>query len=572
MEPISEDSHREESVPIDGGPGWRVYNQWKKPIITDNLTFVKLYSVRSLAHVTSLPELRWRSRAFNLFTHSFNFLLRAPLLTSFAKMTFSVRSLAAIAALVSAVSAQSVVGSPYGFASGVTGGGDAEASTPSSAEELAEWLSDDTPRTIVIDQEYDFTGTTATGAGCSRISCSPENGGQLFLGDLSCGGDDNVAIDSIEYDVAGTEPLIVGSNKSIIGNGQGVLIGKGLRLEKGSSNVIIQGVEITNLNPSIVWGGDAIDFQGENDGVWVDHCKVSLIGRMFVVTHYDGSRITLSNNEFDGVTDTSASCNGNHYWTMMFYGEGDQITLDKNYFHDVAGRAPKLGEDGTSATFQASNNYFQNMKGHAFDAYRGSVAILEGNVFESVDQPMTDAATEVSTIFNTADDSAAALCESYIGRACAVNSVDSSSGDYPAMSETSALETWADLTDFLVEPIDAGEVASYVSSNAGPGNLGASETTDPAPVEESDEDVEIVDEDEEAEAPAETPEAVPEDDSDEDAGSVEVAQQYAQCGGNSYSGPKACADGTSCVVQNEWYSQCLSSAARRKMKRSVHRA
>ena len=33
---------------------------------------------------------------------------------------------------------------------------------------------------------------------------------------------------------------------------------------------------------------------------------------MFVVTHYDGSRITISNNEFDGVTDTSASCNGTH--------------------------------------------------------------------------------------------------------------------------------------------------------------------------------------------------------------------------------------------------------------------
>lgn len=491
-------------------------------------------------------------------------------------MAFSLRSLAAVAAMASTVTAQSVVGSPYGFASGVTGGGDAEAVAPSSVEELAEWLSDDTPRTILIDQEYDFTGTTATDAGCSRISCSPENGGQLFLGDLSCGGDDNVAIDSIEYDVAGTEPLIVGSNKSIIGNGQGVLNGKGLRLDKGSSNVIIQGIEITNLNPGIVWGGDAIDFQGLNDGVWVDHCKVSLIGRMFVVTHYDGSRITLSNNEFDGVTDTSSSCNGNHYWTMMFYGEGDQITLDKNYFHDVAGRAPKLGEDGTPATFQVLNNYFQNMKGHAFDAYEGSVALLEGNVFEAVDQPVTDKTTESSTFFNTADESAAAACEGYLGRACAINTVDSASGDFPAMSPEGVLETWGSLTDFLVEPIDAGEVAAHVSSNAGPGNVGAGEATEPAPVEESEdeEETEVAEEPEEVEQPTqpETPEpAVPEDDGEE-TGSVEIAAQYAQCGGNNYNGPTACADGTSCVFQNEWYSQCLSSAARRKMKRSITRA
>lgn len=43
---------------------------------------------------------------------------------------------------------------------------------------------------------------------------------------------------------------------------------------------------------------------------------------MFIVSHYTASRLTVSNNEFDGTTSTSASCNGNHYWTMMFYGDG----------------------------------------------------------------------------------------------------------------------------------------------------------------------------------------------------------------------------------------------------------
>lgn len=505
-----------------------------------------------------------------------------------------------ILAAASVASAQSVVGTAYGFATGVTGGGDAAAATPSSADELAEWLSDDTARTIVIDQEYDFTGTTATDAGCDRISCSVSNGGQYYLGDLSCGSSDNTAVNSITYDTAGPSALPVGSNKSIISsNGQGVLKGKGLSLQSGASNVIIQGVEFTNINPGIVWGGDALDLQGGNDGVWVDHCKFSLIGRQFVVAHYTGSRLTLSNNEFDGVTTTSASCNNNHYWTMMFIADGDQVTLDRNYFHDVSGRAPKLGADGVSGTFQASNNYFSNMDGHAFDAYTGANAILEGNVFESVTTPITEQGASVSTIFNVVDDSAASTCESYIGRACAVNSV-SSSGDWPSLSDTSALSTWANLADYLVDPVAASEVASLVTSNAGPSNLGSASSSDDTSSDDT-----------ETEATATVPSAVvattaaavaessvaattaaavvesPEtqDDDEEtvvsttqeaaatetEAASGEEAQQWTQCGGRNWTGATKCVSGTSCVAHNDWYSQCVSSAERRAKRALRHR-
>lgn len=38
----------------------------------------------------------------------------------------------------------------------------------------------------------------------------------------------------------------------------------------------------------------------------------------------------------------------------MFLGDGDQITLDRNYLHDVSGRAPKLGADSISGTFVSS--------------------------------------------------------------------------------------------------------------------------------------------------------------------------------------------------------------------------
>lgn len=418
-----------------------------------------------------------------------------------------VQSFAALLAAAATASAQSVSGKAYGFAAGVTGG-EGEAVTPSTAEELAKLLADDTPRVIYIDKEFDFTGDVKTGSGCDRKSCSASNGGQLYLGDLSCGGSDNVAVSSITYDVAGTEPLPVGSNKSIIGNGKAVLKGKGLSLKKGSSNVIIQGIEITNLNPGVVWGGDSLEMRGLNDGVWIDHCKFSKVGRMFIVSHYDGSRLTISNSEFDGVTDTSASCNGNHYWTMMFYGEGDKVTLDRNHFHDVAGRAPKLGEPGTNGYFHATNNYFQNMKGHAFDAYQGANAIIEGNVFDGVDTPVTKEGAAVSTLF-IPDESAAAACQSALGRACEPNSA-TSSGDLPIMSGESGLNALAEHKDNIITPVSASEVAALVVSNAGPANVGSGSGSAPAGDSESGDDATETT----PTAPETTPETTPQTTSD----------------------------------------------------------
>jgi len=33
--------------------------------------------------------------------------------------------------------------------------------------------------------------------------------------------------------------------------------------------------------------------------------------------------------------------------------------------------------------------------------------------------------------------------------------------------------------------------------------------------------------------------------------------KYAQCGGQGWAGSGACVSGTTCVVSNQWYSQCL---------------
>ncbi|KAK4126027.1 carbohydrate-binding module family 1 protein [Parathielavia appendiculata] len=453
-------------------------------------------------------------------------------------MRFEIIALLAVAATTSA---QSVVGTAYGYGAGATGGGDAAPVTPASNEELEQYLADDTKRVILLNREFDFTGKTASGAGCDKTTCSANSGGgQYYLGDLSCGGSDMTRVSSITYDAAGITPLKVGSNKSILGvGGKGVIKGKGLSIAKGASNVIIQGVEFTTINPGIVWGGDALDMQGGNTKIWVDHCKFSLVGRMFVVSHYDGAEATLSNNEFDGVTDTSATCNGNHYWTMMMIGKTDKFTLDKNYFHHVSGRAPKLGQDGVNSYFHAVNNLFEEMKGHAFDAYTGVRALVEGNAFVAVNQPSTEHAAGINTFVSKGGNA----CSSVFGRACLENSVDSSSGKLSSGYSSGFIAQLGKID--VPKPIEASKVAAYVKANAGPANLGASSSPAPAATATT--------------AAAATPAPAAPIGSGFAAG---TAKLYAQCGGQGFNGPARCEAPATCVKMNEWYSQCINSSSK----------
>lgn len=165
----------------------------------------------------------------------------------------------------------------------------------------------------------------------------------------------------VTYDVAPTKPIDIKSNKSIVGvDDKGVVRGKGFRLVNDVENVIFQNFHITELNPQYIWGGDAIQMSGCT-GVWIDHMKFSLVGRQMLVTGYESAgKVTVSNSEFDGQTSWSASCNGEHYWTMLLIGENDQITLANNWIHDTSGRSPKVGE---TTTLHAVNNFFDTNGG-----------------------------------------------------------------------------------------------------------------------------------------------------------------------------------------------------------------
>jgi len=325
----------------------------------------------------------------------------------------------------------------------------------------------------MLNKEYNFIGslgtTTATGCRPSSNTC-PGNGGQDAINGANwctLGGYPSV---SVTYDNAGVTYIDVASHKSIVGVGSsGVIRGIGLRVANGASNVIIQNIHITDLNPQYIWGGDAITLVG-TDLIWIDHVKISLIGRQMIVTGYDkAGRVTISNSEFDGQTSWSASCNGNHYWTMLFLGSDDQITLSGNYVHDVSGRAPKIGgADTANVLVHAVNNFFHNNLGHDFDIAEGGQALIEGNSFEGVTTPMLSDTS--SNIFDTPTTSSGSSCSSYIGRSCQINGFGNT-GAWPSWTTTGFLVDFANAANIVTATSYSG-VDSKVVANAGIGKIG----------------------------------------------------------------------------------------------------
>ena len=231
----------------------------------------------------------------------------------------------ALAALLQLVTAD-VIGEAEGFAAGVTGGAGGEEVTPTTTDELIAYLADDEARIINIAQTFDFRGTEGetTGSGCAPWGTDEACQLAIDQNGWCKNYQPDAPVVEITYDNAGTLGMTVGSNKSILGVGdKGVLIGKGLRLVSGASNVIIQNIKITELNPEYVWGGDAITLN-DVDMVWIDHVTTSLIGRQHIVLGEEASnRVTISNCHIDGSTSWSATCDGYHYWSLYFTGSND---------------------------------------------------------------------------------------------------------------------------------------------------------------------------------------------------------------------------------------------------------
>uniref|UniRef100_M4C115 pectin lyase n=1 Tax=Hyaloperonospora arabidopsidis (strain Emoy2) TaxID=559515 RepID=M4C115_HYAAE len=335
------------------------------------------------------------------------------------------------------------IGSPPGLAANTTGGAGGEVVYPSSNAELIAYLNDTRPFIVVLNQTFDFRGTegTTTGIGCRPIKarrCLEMNNGfkgkDVIVqagGMANTGGCTNGTEVTVTYDNAAIKRLNVKDNKTIRGIGKkGVIIGKGLSIR---DNIIVQNIHITELNSHLVWGGDAIFLQGSNAGtvvgynVWIDHVKVSRIGRQMVVTNKAGvDSMTISNSDFDGRTEFSSTCDGHHYWTFLFYGKNTVISMVNNYVHGTSGRSPKVGgTEDSNVVLHAANNYWGDNTGHSYEIGINAYVLAEGNYFVNTNRTLDRSTDGALYAFNSTDDDGA--CTSILGRPCEANVVVNSS-------------------------------------------------------------------------------------------------------------------------------------------------
>lgn len=381
---------------------------------------------------------------------------------------------------------------PQGFAKDVTGGGSATAVHPATLDDLRSALCasynsrgaciDDAPRVVVLDHLFDFRGSVVsngraetTELGCIVKPC-PHGGEQLALNGANGFCQSRPPI-MVTYDNAGLKPLKVGSNKTLIGTGgKAGIKGIGLFIGDGAHNVIVRNLTLSDINPSVVWGGDALTLD-KADGVWIDHNTFARIGRQMIVTGWGAaSHVTISSNEFDGRTPYSSTCDGHHYWVWLFLGSQDTLTIARNYLHDTSGRAPHSGGmNNAEIRAQVVNNVFQRMtyQGAIMSRTPSSHVLVEGNDFENVTHPLFNDVGQPGSAFALFEPISLAVndaCTSVIGRACVANQQRVSGEDYRPQ-DASALEAFRGYRQYLVVPMTAEEAREKVPEAAGVGKV-----------------------------------------------------------------------------------------------------
>ncbi|KAF4972869.1 hypothetical protein FZEAL_9501 [Fusarium zealandicum] len=365
------------------------------------------------------------------------------------------KTLLAVASLLPAALA-ALPARAEGFAASTTGGGSASPVVPKNAAELISYLGDSQPRVIHLDRTINFLGTEGT---ASETGCAPWGTGahcQLSINQNKwCDNyQPNAPKVNVKYDKAATLGIKVGSNKSLIGVGsKGVLRGKGLRIV-GAKNVIIQNIHVQELNPSLVWGGDAITVD-DADLVWIDHVTTSLIGRQHIVLGNKAcNRVTVSNCKIDGTTNWSPNCDTYHYWGVYFAGANDLVTFKNNYIYHTSGRSPKIAGN---TLLHAVNNYFHDISDHAFEIDSGSV-LAEGNIFQNVKN--TVQAGYKGKLFGSTSANANTACAAGLGRNCQLNAFGTSAA--LGGTDTSFLNNFKGKT--IAKASDANSAKSVMTS------------------------------------------------------------------------------------------------------------
>ncbi|POM77745.1 Pectate lyase [Phytophthora palmivora] len=401
-----------------------------------------------------------------------------------------------ITALVAAIQSANAltIGSPAGMATGTTGGGDVTPVYPTTTKELVAFLRDPKPQVVVLNTTFDFRtlegNTTAEGCRPDYMrKCIALNNGfksqDVILQDggmANTGGCTNGVSVNVTYDNAPFNRINVRGNKTIRGVGKsGVIMGKGLALN--GDNIIVQNIHITDINPHLVWGGDAITIQGLTDGtvplkhIWLDHIKISRIGRQFLAVDKAGaSSMTISNSDFDGHTEFSKTCDGHHYWSFLLYGKHTGISIINNYIHYLSGRLPKVGGTADSnVVTHIANNFYKDNSYHSMEIGTNAYVLAEGNYFANTTQPLYDGDDPdvpgmVDGSIYAPLESSEDECTAQLGRLCEPNVLEDS-GAFGTRNGSTALAEMKSHPTIAHHKTQQAQQLTLSASNFGVGDL-----------------------------------------------------------------------------------------------------
>ena len=236
---------------------------------------------------------------------------------------------------------------------GTTGGGQGEVVRVTTREQLEKYAAGDTPRTVIIDCNILGHGNIGTGS-------------------------------------AGIKDFIsIGSNKTIVGGGNGITLDKVGFDIKGQQNIILRNLRITNCNP------DALAFRNTHH-VWVDHCDLSSCDDGLLDYTLGSSYLCVSWTKFS-YHDKVSICNSG---TQHFEDNGRQrATYHHCWFDHTTQRNPRFGY-GLGHVF---NNLYTNNRLYCVGYHTRATVVVENSLFKNTRSPLNQMYRDEPTDANYAD-------------------------------------------------------------------------------------------------------------------------------------------------------------------------
>lgn len=308
-------------------------------------------------------------------------------------------SLAFAAAIFSGM-AQTPDFSQIGFATlngGTTGGAAGQTVTPTTFEELKQYVESDLPYTILITKEFTTGVATFVDETGSIVDASANDARSTTFGAI----------------------LKVKSNKTLLGVGDQAFFNRIGLVIQCQSNIIIRNIKFTMTDVPATRDGeykildtdgvttvgdpDCIGIQADAESIpeaqrisqhiWVDHCEFYNEAEAYHKDRYDGLLDTKNNVQ----NMTISWCVFHDHSKAMLSGKGNSdeynrtVTYHHNWFHNIYGSRLPLLRFGQHHYY---NNLMENCSGDGLNLRIETNAYIEGCYFLNCKTPVFGKASE----------------------------------------------------------------------------------------------------------------------------------------------------------------------------------